>query len=171
MCCKVFPLPVLGKAENQWCRHLSARGCSIHGHGQPEVCRGYVCYWLDHAEVPDAYRPDRIGIVVTECGTIPIAGSVLPVFVLNQSEPGACQGQAAKTLIDDMLAKGCVLFVIYGPDAQIAYDRNRWTAISAKQIEAAFRHERFRDAEELKRLGAVDEDYGSLTGEGAEARI
>ena len=22
MCCKVFPLPILGKAENQWCKFL-----------------------------------------------------------------------------------------------------------------------------------------------------
>ncbi|MGA2065187.1 MAG: hypothetical protein ABSG86_09465 [Thermoguttaceae bacterium] len=163
MCCKVFPLPVLGKAENQWCRFLSPSGCAVHGHGQPEVCREYACYWLDHQEVPEGHRPDRIGMVATECGTIRIADEVLPVVVVNQAEPEACRAPGAQALIGEMLAGGFVLFVVYGLDVQILYDRRRWASTSEADIEAAFRYERSRDAGELKRLGAVDEDYCPLT--------
>ena len=159
ICCKLFPLPLLGKAENEWCRHQSPFGCGIHGDGQPEVCRAYACYWLDHEEVPDECRPDKIGVVVTESGTIAVAGEVLSVFVLLQAAPGAFRGPEAARLIDGMVARGDVLLVIYGLDMQVLYDRLRWATISPEQIEAVYRAERLRDAEELKRLGAVDEDY------------
>jgi hypothetical protein len=159
MCCKVFPLPVLGKAENEWCKHLAPAGCGVHGHGQPEVCRAYACYWLEHEELADEHRPDRIAMVVTECGTVTVADRTLPALVLNQAEAGACRGAKAQGLVDRLLAGGFVLFVIYGPDMQILYDRCRWAGISEGQLEAALRLERCRDAEELKRLGAVEEDY------------
>jgi hypothetical protein len=169
MCCRVFPLPILDKPENQWCQFLSASGCALHDHGQPEVCRQYACYWLEHEELPDAYRPDRIEMVVTECGSLSLSGQVLPVFVLNQSRPGACQGPGARALIDGMTLAGGVLLVIYGPDMHLVYDRGRYAPLSEAEIEAAFRYERSQDAEELKSLGAVTEDFRALTRAEAEA--
>jgi Fe-S-cluster containining protein len=169
MCGKVFPLPILDKPENQWCKFLSPSGCVIHDHGQPEVCRQYACYWLEHEEMPEEYRPDRIGVVVTESGSVCVAGEVLPVFVLNQSEPGACRAPQAQALIDSMVARGWVLLLICDSDMQIAYDRSRYAAISEAEIEVAFRYERSQDAEELKGLGAVNEDYRPLTWAEAEA--
>jgi hypothetical protein len=168
MCCKVFPLPILGKAENQWCGFLSPSGCGIHGHGQPEVCRQYACYWLEHEEMAEPCRPDRIGVVATESGSVSVAGELLPILVLNQSEPGACQAPRVQTWIDRMTANGWVLLLIYGPDMQIAYDRNRYPSISEAEIEVAFRYERSQDAEELKGLGAVNDDYRPLTRAEAE---
>jgi hypothetical protein len=168
LCCKVFPLPILGKAEDRWCKFLSPAGCAIHDHGQPEVCRQYACYWLEHEEMPEECRPDRIGVVVTESGSVNIAGEVLPVFVLNQSEPEACRVPQTRALIDGMTARGWVLLVVYGPDMRIAYDRGRYASISEAQIEVAYRYERSQDAEELKCLGAVSEDYRPLTRAEAE---
>jgi hypothetical protein len=159
MCCKVFPLPVLGKAEGEWCRLLAASGCSVHDRGQPEVCREYACYWLDHEDVAGQQRPDRIGMVVTECGAVTLAGAVLPVLVVNQAEAEACQSPSAQSLVGSLVALGYVLLVIYGPDMRIVYDRCRRPSVSPSEIEAAFRRERSRDAEELKRLGAVEQDY------------
>jgi hypothetical protein len=158
LCCKVFPVPILGKAENESCRFLSASGCSIHDRGRPEICGAYACYWLDHEDVPDEQRPDRIGMVVTECGAVTVSGEVLPVLVVNQAEAEACQ--SAQSLIDNLVALGYALLVIYGLDMRIVYDRCRWPSVSDAEIEAAFRRERSRDAEELKRLGAVEQDYG-----------
>ena len=169
LCCKIFPLPILGKAGNQWCRFVSPAGCSIHDHGQPEVCRQYACFWLDHEEIAEEYRPDRIGVVVTECGSVNVAGEILPVFVLNQSEPEACRAPSVQALMGSMVARGWVLLVVCGPDMHIAYDRSRYASISESQIEVAFRYERSQDAEELKCLGAVDEDYRPLTWAEAEA--
>jgi hypothetical protein len=171
MCCKVFPLPILDKAENQWCKFLSPSGCVLHDHGQPEVCRQYACYWLEHEEMPEEHRPDRIGVVVTECGSVSVAGDVLPVFVLNQSEPGAFQAPQAQAWIAGMVARGWVLLLIDGPAMQIAYDRSRYASISESEIEVAFRYERSQDAEELRGLGAVREDFRPLTRTEAEATM
>jgi len=171
LCCKVFPLPVLDKAENQWCKFLSPSGCAIHDHGQPEVCRQYACHWLEHEEMPEGCRPDRIGVVVTEAGSVSVAGDVLPVFVLNQSESGAWRAPQVQALMDGMVAGGRVLLLIYGPDMQIAYDRSRYASISEAEIEVAFRYARSQDAEELQGLGAVNEDYRPLTWAEAEATM
>ena len=155
-CCKVFPLPVLGKEADQWCRFICSAGCSVHGNGQPEVCREYSCYWLDHEETSEECRPDRIGLVATESGTITVAGRTIPVCVLNQMEPSAYRGPAAAGFVADLLGQGFALLVIYGLDMQILFDREHWLTISPEQIEAAYREEFLRDTKELKRLGAID---------------
>ena len=121
--------------------------------------------------LPEECRPDRIGIVATECGTVGVAGEVLPVVVLNQSEPGACQAPSAQALMSGMAAGGWVLLVVYGADMHIVYDRSRYASISEAQIEVAFRYERSQDAAELKSLGAVNEDYRPLTRAEAEATL
>ncbi len=171
MCCKVFPLPILDKPENQWCKFLSPAGCAIHDRGQPEVCGQYACYWLEHEEMPEEHRPDRIGVVVTESGSVNVGGEVLPVFVLNQSEAGACRAPQAQALIGSMAASGRVMLLVYGSDMHIVYDRSRYASVSEAEIEVAFRYQRSQDAEELKGLGAVNEDYRPLTWAEAEAAV
>jgi hypothetical protein len=121
--------------------------------------------------MPEEHRPDRIGVVVTESGSVNVAGDVLPVFVLNQSEPEACRAPRVQALMDSMVASGRVLLLIYGPDMQITYDRSRYASISEVEIEVAFRYERCQDAEELKGLGAVNEDYRPLTWAEAQATL
>ena len=171
MCCRVFPLPILDKAENQSCKFLEPSGCAIHDHRRPEVCRQYACYWLDHEEMPDEQRPDRIGVIVTESGWICVGGDVLPIFVLNQSEPESCRAPEAAAMVGGMVARGRVLLVIYGLAMQIVYDRSRYASISEAEIEVAFRYEQSQDALELKRLGVVDEGYRPLTRAEAEATM
>ena len=108
---------------------------------------------------------------MTESGSVSVAGEVLPVLVLNQSELGACRAPMAQALMDSMVAGGWVLLVVYGPDMHIAYDRSLYALISEAEIEVAFRYERSQDAEELKCLGAVNKDYQALTWSEAEATI
>lgn len=137
----------------------------------PDVCREYACYWLEHEEMPDESRPDRIGIVVTESGTITVGDQSLGVLLLNQSHPGARNRRKAQSLIDQVVARGMVGLVLHGPDMQIVYDRTRYASISPRDIQVAFRHAQSQDAEELKRLGAVSDDYQPLTREEADALI
>ena len=84
LCCKLFPVPVLDKPAGAWCRHSCAAGCAIHGPRQPEVCRQYDCYWRDHDELPDMWRPDQIGVVVTEAGNVTVAVHFLPVVTFQE---------------------------------------------------------------------------------------
>jgi hypothetical protein len=168
LCCNVFPLPALDKPAGRWCHLLGPGGCTVHDLGQPEVCSRYACYWLEHESLPDEARPDRIGMVVTESGMVSIDGHGLPVQVINLWEPDSDRGPAARAMIEDFLAAGMALLLVHGPDMRIAYDRARYPTIKPEDIEAAFRSERSRDAEELRRLGAVDEGFRPLARAEAE---
>jgi hypothetical protein len=156
----VFPLPALNKPAGERCVHLGPAGCQVHDRGQPEVCSLYACYWLEHETLPEECRPDRLGLVVTESGTVTVGGRELPVLVINLLYPDSDRSPAARAMLDEFLAAGKAALLLHGPDMRIVYDRGRYAAITPDDIEAAFRRVRSRDAEELKRLGAVDEGFG-----------
>jgi hypothetical protein len=158
-CCNVFPLPALDKPAGVWCRLLGPGGCTVHDLGQPEVCSRYACYWLEHESLPDESRPDRVGMVVTESGTMPVGGYMIPVLVINLLNADSDRGPAARALLEEFLAAGKAALLLHGPDMRIAYDRTRYPTISPEDIETAFRYERSLDAEELRRLGAVGESF------------
>jgi len=147
----------LDKPAGRWCRLLGPGGCTVHDLGQPEVCKQYACYWLEHEALPEESRPDRIGMVVTESGTVIAGGHQVPVLVINLVEHDSDRGPAAKAMLDGFTAAGMAALLIHGPDMRIVYDRTRYPSIAPDDIEAAFKHERSRDAEELRRLGAVDD--------------
>lgn len=159
LCCNVFPLPVLDKPAGVWCGLLGPAGCTVHDRGQPEVCRQYACYWLEHESLPDESRPDRTRMVVTESGTVTVGGHALPVLVISLAEPDSDRGPVARTTIEEFLAAGMAVLLLHRADMRIAFDRTLYPAITPDDIEAAFRHERSRDVEELRRLGAVDGNY------------
>ncbi|MFI5362704.1 MAG: hypothetical protein ACHQ49_12095 [Elusimicrobiota bacterium] len=159
----MFPLPALGKPAGRWCRLLGPSGCTVHESGLPEVCSQYACYWLEHEDLPEESRPDRIGLVVTESGTVTVGGCELPVLVINLLKPDSDRSPAAQAMIEGFLAAGKAALLLHGPDMRIAYDRTRYAAISPDDIEAAFRYERSQDAAELRRIGAVEESFRPLT--------
>lgn len=158
-CCNVFPLPALDKPAGVWCRLLGPAGCTVHDRGLPEVCARYACWWLEHESLPEESRPDRIGMVVTESGAVTVAGLEIPVLVINLLKPDSDRGPAARAMIEDFLAAGMAALLLHGPDMRVVFDRTRYAGIGPEDIEAAFRRERSRDAEELRRLGAVGEDF------------
>jgi hypothetical protein len=164
----VFPLPAIDKPADQWCRHLGPAGCTVHDFGQPEVCRQYACYWLEHEGLPEESRPDLVGMVVTECGTVKVGGRELSILVINLLKPDSDRSPAAQAMIEDFLAAGMAALLLHGPDMRIVYDQTRYAAIRPEDIEAAFRYERSQDAEELRRLGAVEESFRPLTRAEAE---
>jgi len=184
---------VLQKPAGQWCRHACAGGCAIHGPRQPDICREYDCYWRDHEALPESWRPDRIGIVATEAGNVTVGNRLLPIVLLQEDYPGPliqdCAGDqgdspaeegiesaseasrrsAERELVDYLVSRGIAVMIIHGLDARIEFDTARYPHVSADDIEAALRYELSQDAEELKRLGAVDSDYRPLSREEAEA--
>ena len=163
LCCKLFPVPVLDKPAGAWCRHSCAGGCAIHGPRQPEICRRYDCYWRDHEEVPDACRPDRIGVVVTEAGNVMVGVNFIPVVTMHEDFAGTAQGPEAAQLLDWFVRQGFAVLVIHGLESRTEFDAVRYPGVSAEMIEAALRYEFSQDADELRRLGAVDESFRKLT--------
>ena len=169
LCCKVFPLPVLDKLAGAWCRHIGAVGCAIHGPQTPEICRQYDCYWREHDDLPASWRPDRIGIVVSEAGNVTISHHVLPVVHSSRGsfrgKPGQRGPGVARLLrLARLRRDGHSRF-----GGAVEFDPARWPGIASEEIEAALRYELSQDAEELKRLGAVGDEYRPLSREEAEA--
>ena len=65
MCCKLLHIDELDKPADVWCPHAApGKGCTIYAE-RPQTCRTFRCFWLDHAEAPDAWRPDRCGFVMS----------------------------------------------------------------------------------------------------------
>ena len=65
--------------------------------------------------------------------------------------------------------RGFAVLVIHGLEARTEFDRARYPGVSAEDIEAALLYEISQDAEELRRLGAVDDSYQKMTWDEAVA--
>lgn len=70
LCCKLMPLPPLGKPANERCRHQHfQKGCACYGdiYVRPRACFVWSCRWLQGAEgTENLPRPDRAGYVIDE---------------------------------------------------------------------------------------------------------
>jgi hypothetical protein len=159
----LFPVPALDKPAGQWCRHSCAGGCAIHGPRQPEICRQYDCYWRDHDELSNAWRPDRIGVVVTESGNVMVEGRYIPVVTMQEDFKDAGRGIEAARMIDRFVQRGFAVMVIHGLVSRLEFDRARYLGVSDEMIEAALRYELSQGADDLRELGAVKESFRKLS--------
>lgn len=49
------------------CPYSTGGGCRIYEHRPVEPCRTFVCGWLaDGSPFPDAFRPDRLGVLIQQ---------------------------------------------------------------------------------------------------------
>ncbi|MEC3909374.1 YkgJ family cysteine cluster protein [Sphingobium sp. CR2-8] len=66
VCCTILTVdtPDFKKPAETPCTHLSNQGCSIHA-VRPHICRTWFCAWRRIADLPEASRPDRSGILVS----------------------------------------------------------------------------------------------------------
>lgn len=56
---KVFP--------NNPCPHLTDCGCGIYADlSRPAICDTYKCAWLNHEDIPEWMRPDKVGFLISE---------------------------------------------------------------------------------------------------------
>jgi Fe-S-cluster containining protein len=161
LCCKLFPVPLLDKPAGSWCRYSCSGGCAIHG-SRPEICRQYDCYWREHDELREECRPDRIGVVVTESGNVSVGRHSIPVVTFQEDFARAANGPEAAAMLARFVQQGFAVLVIHGPDARTVFDRDRYPNVSAEEIEAALLHEFSQEADELRRLGAVDDSHLAL---------
>jgi uncharacterized protein len=64
LCCKLPSIAALEKPAGVWCRHCApASGCTIHAQ-RPQVCRDFVCGWLQGAGVGDHWFPARSRMII-----------------------------------------------------------------------------------------------------------
>lgn len=75
-CCVIPAIddPQLTKPAGQACPNcIAGGGCAVY-QARPETCRTYHCMWRHLAALPDSWRPDRSGLMVTvseEPGHVP----------------------------------------------------------------------------------------------------
>ncbi|MEH3039057.1 MAG: YkgJ family cysteine cluster protein [Sphingomonas paucimobilis] len=56
--------PDFAKPAGVPCSHLTQGGCGIHA-VRPRICRTWFCVWRRRADLPDAARPDRSGLLIS----------------------------------------------------------------------------------------------------------
>lgn len=58
LCCKIFPVPDLGKPAGKWCQHIvQGKGCGIH-ETRPQICRAFFCQWIYNADLGPEWKPE-----------------------------------------------------------------------------------------------------------------
>lgn len=65
LCCRVYDIPELSKPMGQPCSFLQSAGCGIHG-AHPPTCRRFRCFWLEHTDLDDAWKPSTAGFVLRQ---------------------------------------------------------------------------------------------------------
>lgn len=60
LCCKHLPVKEYDSPAGEYCKHCDS-GCTIH-ETRAQVCRDFECLWKLQPQIPEEYRPDRIGI-------------------------------------------------------------------------------------------------------------
>ncbi len=89
-CCQVLKIdePELQKPANTLCSHCTGSGCVIY-ETRPPVCRAWNCAWRRLADMPDAYRPDRLGVMFALDRVTPPASVFENAFIVGRALHGS----------------------------------------------------------------------------------
>ena len=67
------------------CPHVVDSGCGIFGDpSRPDICKGYLCAWMQHPDMPDWMRPDKVGFMLTEADSYPSSVMLTADFASGQ---------------------------------------------------------------------------------------
>lgn len=129
LCCRLLPVPPLGKTAGERCKHQKfGKGCAIyHEPGMPSECALWSCRWLVNDDTDDLSRPDRSHYVI----------DIMPDFItLSQDETGVSQNiQVVQIWIDQRY-----------PDAHRDPALRRWMFRRAQEGKAAIIRYNAKDA-------------------------
>ncbi|MFM9976055.1 MAG: hypothetical protein ACKVON_15960 [Beijerinckiaceae bacterium] len=65
LCCKLFPVPELGKPSGRWCQHIAqGKGCGIH-ETRPPLCRAFWCQWIENPDLGPEWKPEVAKFVLS----------------------------------------------------------------------------------------------------------
>jgi Fe-S-cluster containining protein len=106
-CCKVFPVPEVGKHDTDWCQHCKVgTGCGIYD-TRPKVCRDYECVWLKGSG-DESHRPDRFGILLN-VREIELSTRKVRVLHLFEIQAGALEKEEIKSVVEGYVAAGNII--------------------------------------------------------------
>jgi hypothetical protein len=104
MCCWLFPL--IEKPARSWCCHSKPDGCDCYKR-RPQVCREYRCLYLVDHTLPDTWRPDRSGIIITR--RFYFREHI--VVVLSECWDGAIHGLIGRDILQAFHSSDYIFFV------------------------------------------------------------
>lgn len=111
VCCKVDRMPGIKEGWED-CNHFCDAGCDLYPE-QPAVCKRFECCWKTFG-LPDRFRPDRCGLVVSHRRDL--VG--LPSLLVSEGWEGSREGDDATALMKLLCEAGFILCVrIYGGKA------------------------------------------------------
>ena len=128
LCCEVFGVEELNKGPLVKCKHQSDTGCVIHPTRPPE-CRNYQCLWKSDESIPEAQRPDKIGVVIERRNTI-----IGPSIAVHQQQEDQWRQEPLWTILQHLcedykcwlyavhLANRQTIFPSWSNDAKTAFD-------------------------------------------------
>ena len=73
VCCMALRIIELDKEAGRYCKHcLPGKGCGIYA-TRPGICRSFLCGWRQVAQLGEAWRPDKSGVLMMrqEADTLP----------------------------------------------------------------------------------------------------
>lgn len=109
LCCKLLAVYEIGKHDNEWCTHCSAKeGCGVY-ETRPQSCRDFKCLWL-RGVGPDELRPDRSKVIMNAS-----ADQNSMVLHVDPSRPDAWRSDIFKFVLDRME----VSFVVCGTERHL----------------------------------------------------
>jgi hypothetical protein len=131
------------KPARQWCFHAKGKGCAIHDQERPKVCESFQCLWKQWSAMPDAYRPDRMGVLLVHRGDITYQGQSIPVIQVSEHYAGCYEkSDFAKTKV----ARNAILLVNYAHEQHTRFRNLPHT--EEGEVNAAV-------AEQLVKLGVI----------------
>jgi hypothetical protein len=131
-CCTWLPIPegVVGgraKPPGVACPHLSDSGCGIYCR-RPVICEHFYCAWLATDNWPDAWRPDRSGLLCLH----EILPDGKPGSLVLEIRPGALLAPQAKDILLALMRISAVVVVI-GPDGRARSMQGCWDPEAARE--------------------------------------
>ncbi len=112
VCCVALPIPeghlnMGAKPAGVPCSNLAGCGCGIYK-DRPRACRDFFCTWLSDTSWPEAWRPDRSGLL---CLREELAPGLIGAAAYEVA-PGALRSRVADLILRALQATVSVLVVV-----------------------------------------------------------
>lgn len=108
-CCKIMTVdaPEFKKPPGVMCQFVMHGRCGIHP-SRPQSCRDFFCLWRQVPTMPDAIRPDRIGVMFTIESHAQPANPFEREFVIGRAVNGKAdfESPGAKATLQVFITQG-----------------------------------------------------------------
>lgn len=126
LCCKLLPVPEIGKLANTKCKHQRHHvGCTVY-HNLPISCATWNCRWLVNDDTGDLSRPDRSHYVIdimpdhvtAEMGGVSGNIQVVQIWV-DPKHPNAHRDPALRRYLERRASENTIGIVRYNASEAI----------------------------------------------------